>query len=83
MDTQAMKKVRWLYRTDAQFRHALRKDPEAALIRWELAGSETARTLVSSLRELLGRSPEEVFESVPIPDLPNWHAVVPRAVPSE
>ena len=81
MDVQAMKTIRRLYRTDPQFRRAIGDDPEAALIRWELAGSETARALASSLRGLLERLPEEVLASVLTPDLPDWHGPTPTPMP--
>ena len=82
MDVQAIQKMRRLYRSDPQFRRALQDDPVAALTRWGLAGSETARALAGPLRALLSRSPEEILTAVLRIDPPVWDGVPPEPIAS-
>ena len=82
MDAQAMKTMRRLYQADPRFRRALEHDPETALVNWGLAGSETAKALATSLRELLKLSPEGILASILAEDLPDWHGPTPGVVPS-
>jgi len=72
VDVQAMKRMRHLYQADPEFRRALQDDPAAALVRWDLASSETARDLAGTLRRLLDLSPEGILASVLEVDLPDW-----------
>jgi len=78
MNVQTIQKMRWLCRTDPQFRRALQDDPPAALARWGLAGSETAEALAGSLRALLSRSPEEILTAILQEDPPVWEGVPPE-----
>jgi hypothetical protein len=82
VDVQGMKRMRRLYQSDPQFRQALRDDPAAALVRWDLASSETARDLAGTLRRLLDLSSEGILAAVLEVRLPDWHGMPPEAAVS-
>lgn len=83
MDVQALKVIRHLYEVDPEFRRALQDDPAAALVRWDLASSETARDLAGTLRRLLDLSSEGILAAVLEVRLPDWHGMPPEAAVSQ